>query len=498
MMGASGRSKPTERSLRGYPRATCRTQQSPHEPRCTLCRPAHAKSDSLERPLHSLPRHRKYLISLARVLLDSDYTVDSHVRVLRAAFDPKPSPEALRALAARTFSWTSTRPQPRLKALVRQLVSEPLLHRILKRKRHVLRQLPVGTSSARMRPLPSAAPQVQLETVRDLADWLRLDPEHLLWFADLRDRIGAGNIPLLNHYNVHVTAKAYGAIRLVEAPKQLLKKFQRQILREILMPVPLDPAVHGFCKGRSILSFASPHAGREAVLRLDLQDFFPSISGARVQALFRTLGYPEPVADLLGGLCTTTAPRHVWRNAGCEITAAERQRARALYARPHLPQGAPTSPAIANLCAFRLDRRISGLAKAADIAYTRYADDLAFSGGAQFARMAERFTRQVAAIVSAEGFSLHHRKTRLMRSSVRQHLAGLTLNVCPNVPRRELERLEAILTNCVRHGPDTQNRDQHPDFRRHLEGKVAFATMIHPARAARIRLLLDQISWPLS
>lgn len=418
------------------------------------------------------------------------------MRVLRTAFNPKPSPEVLRGLAARTVSWTSTRPQPRLKALVGQLGSEPILYRILKRKRHVLRQLPVGSSSARMHPLPTMSPQVRLETVRDLADWLRLDPEHLLWFADLRDRNSCGKHSLLNHYDTHIGAKPYGAVRLVEAPKQRLKKIQRQILSEILMPVPLHPAVHGFCKGRSILTFALPHAGREAVLRLDLQDFFPSISGPRVQALFRTLGYPEPVADLLGGLCTTTTPRHVWQNTGLETIAAEFQRARVLYARPHLPQGAPTSPVIANLCAFRLDCRISGLAKAADLAYTRYADDLAFSGGAQFVGMADRFTRHLAAIVSAEGFCLHHRKTRLMRSSVRQHLAGLTLNVRPNLPRRELDRLEAILTNCVRHGPGSQNRDQHPDFRRHLEGKVAFATMIHPARAARLRLLLNQISWP--
>jgi hypothetical protein len=346
-----------------------------------------------------------------------------------------------------------------------------------------------------MRPFSGASSRVVLESARELADWLRLDPEHLLWFADLHDWNASRDVPLLSHYTTRILAKPYGAIRLLEIPKQRLRSMQRQILDEILKPISLHPAVHGFCKGRSILSFASPHVAREAVLRLDLQNFFPSISGPRVQALFRTLGYPEPVADLLGGLCTTTTPRRILRNTGLALSAEELQRAHVLYARPHLPQGAPTSPALSNLCAFRLDRRIAGLAKAAGVTYTRYADDLAFSGDATFAQGADRFARHVFGILSDEGFSPHYRKTRLMRPSVRQHLAGLTVNVRPNLPRSDWDLLEAILTNCVRYGPETQNRDQHPDFRRHLEGRVAFASMIHASRGARLRALFEKIAW---
>ena len=95
----------------------------------------------------------------------------------------------------------------------------------------------------------------------------------------------------------------------MKVPKQRLKSVQRVILDEILTPILLHPAVHGFRKGRSILTFASPHFAREAVLRLDLEIFFPSISGPRVQALFRTLGYPKPFADLLGALLQTCVGR---------------------------------------------------------------------------------------------------------------------------------------------------------------------------------------------
>jgi RNA-directed DNA polymerase len=89
-----------------------------------------------------------------------------------------------------------------------------------------------------------------------------------------------------------------------------------------------------------------------------------------------------------------------------------------LYAHPHLPQGAPTSPALANLMGYRLDRRLSGLANSADAVYTRYADDLAFSGGAAFNRGVERFSAHAAAVALEEGFSVNHHKTRVMRQGV--------------------------------------------------------------------------------
>ena len=135
------------------------------------------------------------------------------------------------------------------------------------------------------------------------------------------------------------------------------------------------------------------------------------------------------------------------------------------------------------------------MAKAAGAAYTRYADDLVFSGDTTFARGAERFASHVAAIVAEEGFVVQHRKTRLMRPAVRQHAAGLTVNAHPNLPRRELDRLKAILTNCVRFGPESQNREEHANFRQHLEGKVAFVAMVRPEWALKLRELLRRVPW---
>jgi hypothetical protein len=347
-----------------------------------------------------------------------------------------------------------------------------------------------------MRVWPGTETLPRIETVQELAHWFGVDVPFLLWMADQGDRNRRQKTSTLQHYSVRVLMKPSGGVRLVEAPKQHLRHLQREILREILDLVPTHDAVHGFRKERSITSFAEPHANRKIVLRLDLQEFFPSISGPRVQTMFRTLGYPEHVADLLGAICTTTTPDGVWKSVHEVLEPEEWQRLRVLYRRPHLPQGAPTSPALANLCALHMDVRLARFAGAADAVYTRYADDLAFSGEASFARSAKRFGLHVAAIVAQEGFGIHHHKTRLMRASVRQHLAGLTVNKGPNVSRLEFDRLKAVLTNCVRHGAASQNRKEHDDFRAHLEGKVAFVAMVRPKRAAKLRALLERIVWP--
>ena len=336
-----------------------------------------------------------------------------------------------------------------------------------------------------------------IESDLALADWLGLETSEVEWFADLWGLAGKrGSRPQLAHYHYRVLAKgSSGNLRLIESPKPRLKQLQRQILSQILYKIPIHRAVHGFTKGRSIKTFTAPHVGQRVVLRMDLQDFFPSISRARIQSLFRTMGYPERVADLLGGICTNATPRAVWSGCAREANPNSLWETRALYAQPHLPQGAPVSPALANLCTYRVDCRLTGLAKCAGAQYTRYADDLAFSGDENFERRAERFSTHVAVILDEEGFRVNHRKTRIMRQGVRQHLAGLVVNRHANVRRADFDRLKAILTNCVRLGPESQNREGHPRFRLHLEGRVGFVESVNAERGKRLRDILERIAW---
>jgi RNA-directed DNA polymerase len=235
--------------------------------------------------------------------------------------------------------------------------------------------------------------------------------------------------------------------------------------------------------------------GRSIVVTLDLRDFFPTITAGRVVGLFLTAGYPEPVARCLAGLCTNSTPSEVWSDPACSFLGAGLWRARRMYRQPHLPQGAPTSPALANLAAYRLDSRLTGLAATLDARFSRYADDLAFSGGPELARSVDRLIVEIGAIALEEGFTVQYRKTRAMRQGVRQKVTGVVINSHPNVTREAYDTLKATLHNCVRDGPSAQNRVGSRDFRAHLAGRVAHVAMLNPDRGQRLRTLFERIEW---
>lgn len=347
--------------------------------------------------------------------------------------------------------------------------------------------------------IPSMAqspwPVPPLPTSGALAEWLNLNPAELNWFADCHGREADVPTGRLRHYTYQWLSTRSGKRRLLEMPKQRLKDIQRRVLHEILDRIPPHDAVHGYRRGRSVATYTAPHAGQRIVLHLDLRDFFPSIRSSRVHALFASAGYPSAVARLLTGLCTNIVPAEVWKDSPRTERNPSELAKRRLFGSPHLPQGAPTSPALANLCAYRLDCRLAGLARSVDANYTRYADDLAFSGGRELERGARRFQVQVCRIALEEGFEVHTRKTRFMRQAVRQQLAGTVLNVHPNIGRKEYDLLKAILHNCARHGPESQNREGRNNFQEYLAGRIAYVRMINPSRGQLLRALFERIRW---
>lgn len=403
----------------------------------------------------------------------------------------------LRPLAKRYIAAVDGRTRPRHRSVVRFLLQDEGFKRAWTKHGSKMEVRERLTGEQQMHPAAVARKWrlPAIGSVGALADWLHLSPGELEWFADLKGLGYKNTGPHLRHYHYQLRVKSSGDLRLIEAPKSRLKEIQRKILISILNKVPPHPAAHGFIARRSIKTFVAPHAGQRVVLRMDLRNFFPAFTAARIQAFFRMLGYPESVADRLGGICTNVAPREVWTRHSFGVGPDRLREIREVYGRPHLPQGSPSSPALANSCAYRLDCRLSGLAGSAGAVYTRYADDLAFSGGPAFERCVERFSTHVAAILREEGFVAHHRKTRIMRQGVRQHLAGLVANHHVNIIRSDFDRLKAILTNCSRLGPAGQNRDAHPDFRSHLEGRVGFVEMINPEKGKRLRAIFEKIQW---
>jgi retron-type reverse transcriptase len=208
--------------------------------------------------------------------------------------------------------------------------------------------------------------------------------------------------------------KPGGGTREILDPCPPLKFAQRKILRGILDGVILHQACHGFRREHSILTNARPHEKREVVVCMDLRDFFPSITFPRVFGVFRLLGFRPADAGLFARLTT-------WNG--------------------FLPQGAPTSPQIGNIICRKLDRRLFGLAESLGATYTRYADDLTFSGPVGILKR----LRTVRRIVQEEGFSVAEEKTRIMRQGSRQKVCGVVVNERAHLPRETRRRIRAMI-----------------------------------------------------
>ncbi len=341
-------------------------------------------------------------------------------------------------------------------------------------------------------------PVPEIVSPGDLAAFLEMGAGQLAWFADARRLERTVAHERLRHYRYAVLSRPGRPVRVIERPKRRLKEAQRRILHEILDWIPVHEAAHGFTRGRSVRTHAREHIGQDVVIRLDLEDFFPSIAAGRIFGIFRTAGYPESVAHSLTALTTNTVPVAVWetlpRPAGAAAVVAHHRLGRRL-ATPHLPQGAPTSPALANLAALGLDRRLTGLAGSLEITYTRYADDLTFSGPARLIGAAGTLRRAVADIAREEGFRVNRDKTVLATRAGRQRVCGVVVNDHLNVPRAEYDLLKAILHNARVDGPGSQNRQMLPNFREHLLGRVAWIDSLNPDRGQKLRRQFARITW---
>ena len=356
------------------------------------------------------------------------------------------------------------------------------------------------TSSTAMGPRRWPVPVV--DDLAALASRLDLTLGELLWFADTRGFQRRDPRSALRHYRYAWVERPGRVPRLLEAPRPRLKMIQRRVLDGLLAPLPVHPGAHGFVAGRSALTGARVHEGSAVVLTMDLESFFAAVTAGRVHGVLRSAGYPEPVAHLLAGLCTLRTPVDVLRRippGPAGVAAAAWRLGRRLDV-PHLPQGSPTSPAMANLVAFTLDRRLHHYAARAGWRYTRYADDLTFSsvagpGSGGSTGDARRLAVAVTRIAASAGFTVHPGKTRIRTASQRQTVTGLVVNESAAVPREDYDRLRAVLHACVVHGPAGQGAG-HPRFREHLMGRIAQVGASHPRRGERLREAFARVAWP--
>lgn len=348
-------------------------------------------------------------------------------------------------------------------------------------------------ASSQPRPSTNALPAIN--SIPDLAALLDLDLGQLQWFADTKHWNRRARPGPLHNYRYEWRARPGRVPRLLEVPEQRLRRVQRKLLASVLALIPANDAAHGFIPGRSAATGAARHTASDTVISLDLTTFFARVTAARIYGTLRQSGFSESVAHTITGLCTNAVPPKVLAAMPPGGSPDERFALRRALATSHLPQGAPSSPMLANLAIRRLDARLVGWAHAVDATYTRYADDLAFSGGGAFAKRADAFVRGAARIIEDEGHSVNAMKTRVRRQGVRQTVTGIVVNQHINVSRADYDRLKATIHNCVVHGPRTQNHRQVEEFRAHLLGRISWVESLNPQRGQRLRAEFLRIRW---
>ncbi len=436
-----------------------------------------------------MSHQQRFIKALAGILLSGEWTTDAMTE--RVIWLLAEQPVWLASFIKHIhINFQPEVPHHSITSLVEFIAHDKQFISLWSKNHHQLKIRRYGLNPPVEIPVKLHCDQPRIKNTRELAQWLTIRPGQLQSYAAIWRPEQRSDNAVRDHYHYYWKTQGNGKKRLIEAPKSRLAEVQRQVYTGMLDAVPLHPACHGFRKRHSCYSYAEPHAGQTVVVKMDLQHFFMSIALPRMRAVFTRLGYSKPVAYQLAALCCNRTPRDI-----IQINPQLSWRARQLLYYPHLPQGSPCSPVISNIIAYQLDVRLAGFAEKMGASYTRYADDLAFSGGQDFVRVVDRLPAWVAFIAADEGFSINHRKTKLMKQGVRQALTGMTINCKPNSLRNDYERLKAILYNCIQKGPHSQNIYHHAHYRAHLQGRIAYIAGLNKNRGEKLQNLFRKINW---
>ncbi|OQB13599.1 MAG: Reverse transcriptase (RNA-dependent DNA polymerase) [Firmicutes bacterium ADurb.Bin193] len=271
-----------------------------------------------------------------------------------------------------------------------------------------------------------------------------------------------------NYYSLAQIPKKSGGFRDLHIPSVELKYLQCWILDNILIKVQISPYATGFCNNKSIIDNAKMHIGSECILNMDIKDFFPSIKFTMVFRIFAYYGYTKELSFVFAKLCTYE---------------------------DSLPQGSPASPCISNIVSLRIDKRLSLLAEKYNACYSRYADDITFSGNGGIKKLIEI----TAKILTEEGFSLNTKKTRMQFSHQRQEVTGLIINGGTIRVNKKYKRdLYQICYYCKKFGVDSHLQKikcNKSFYKEHLYGKAYFVNMVEPEEGKKLFKILNEIQW---
>lgn len=268
-------------------------------------------------------------------------------------------------------------------------------------------------------------------------------------------------------YKQAVISKKKGGNRILNMPSENLKYIQKWILENVLYKIECSYVSTGFVPQKSIVDNAKQHIDKECVINLDIKDFFPSISYIQVYNLFQNFGYTKHLSMVFAGLCT-------YNNV--------------------LPQGAPTSPYLSNLVCTRLDSRLLGLANYIGATYTRYADDITFSGKKEITK----YIKLIKRVIKEERFNVNEKKVRVQFKHHKQMVTGLVVNTKLSIPIKTKKYLRQQIYYAKKFGVRSSLERQgvtKSNYQGHLFGLAYFINMVEPDCGSEFIEELRKIDW---
>jgi RNA-directed DNA polymerase len=253
-------------------------------------------------------------------------------------------------------------------------------------------------------------------------------------------------------YRSFQISKKNGKKREIKEPLPSLKEIQQWILNFILYKVTVSKFAKAYIPNRKITDNVRFHKNQEQVICLDIKNFFPSIKATSIQNIFLNIGYSSRVAKILTNLSCLNGS---------------------------LPQGAPTSPQLSNIYLYKFDKAISKYCIETKIRYTRYADDLAFSGKIEEEKLMTLVNQQLKEL----GLSLNDNKTKIMTQNMRQVVTGIVVNEKAQVPKEKRKELRQAIFYIEKYGLDSHLEKincKKANYVKHLLGLVNYVLFINP------------------
>lgn len=298
-------------------------------------------------------------------------------------------------------------------------------------------------------------------------------------------------------YNTYKIRKKAGGYRWIMSPNEDLKFVQNWIKTNILDKVYIHDAAYGFTKGKSIVNNAEMHVGKELILNIDLYRYFDTITEKRVYGLFKNLGYTEKLSfDLARLLCVR--PPKSYSN---DIRIENRLKKKFIKIKPAiLPQGAPTSPIISNIISTKLDEVLTKYSARCGVCYSRYADDITFSGN----RKDMLSLAIIKKIIRQQGFTINIKKTKYISNCKKQSVTGLTVNNGIFVNKEITKTIKQELYYCLKFGyknhldyKQTKGSESKAGYKDWLFGKICFIYSVEKEKGIKFFSLFNQIDWEI-